>query len=166
MTWAGGKARDCGRPTLCPSLCSRLPWKGAEEREACAGPARTAPRQLEGARTAAAVCGTSGGFSVHLSSASASERWEGGMQTLFIPGYRCRPTLDSLAPFLLALGGERSHCRAEVLSFPTLHSCPSGPNSLAGKRQEAAGPVPGQVLPMRVPCVSGVGGGESLPRPS
>lgn len=101
-----------------------------------------------------------------LSSASASERRESGTRALFIPAAR----LWALSPPPALPGGGASgvcagrRCRR---CRPPLRSLRAPPSSLAGRRDGAAGPVPGQVSPTRAPCVPGLGGGgERLPRPA
>lgn len=46
-------------------------------------------------------------------------------------------------------GGTRGPCRVEVLPLLAPLSCRAAPGILSGKRREATGPVPEQVLPMQ-----------------
>lgn len=148
-----------------PHSASRLPWEGAE---ACAVPAGAAPRRLRGARAAAAVCGTSGGFSVRLLSASASERRESGMKTLFIPGYPSRPTLGSLDPSsLVSEWGEEGSLpgRGAVTPGP-LAPAPLHRAASLGSDTKPLGQSLGRSCQSERPVCRGWGGGERLARPS
>lgn len=145
-SWSGRNLRWGGGKGLGEAHALPPGSRGRGQGPKCAGRAWRAPRRLWGARSVAhgVVCPFTA-----LSPASASERRDRGMKIFVIPGYRCRPTLGCLASSSIASEGATAPCQVEVLPVLAALSSRAAPGILPGKRREATGPVPEQVLPMQ-----------------
>lgn len=147
-SWSGrdlrwGKARGWRRPT------PYHPAPLGSVRSVRAGPGMLPASSGERGRPLPSVAHGAVSPFTALSPASALERRDSGMKTFVTPGYRCRRLRALLLPLRLLRSGARGPCWVKVLPLLAPLPCRAAPSIFPGKRREATGPVPEQVLPMQ-----------------